>query len=76
MGLLQALELVDDRQSKTPASAFTNKLMNASRDHRILMGKGGLYGNVIRVSPPMNISRDDVDEFTRRLDASFAAAAA
>jgi 4-aminobutyrate aminotransferase-like enzyme len=73
MGLLQALELVEDRRTKAPASALTNKLMMLARDNRILMGKGGLYGNVIRISPPMNISRSDVDEFIRRLDASFAA---
>lgn len=71
MGLLQALELVEDRETKTPATAATNKLMLACRDNRILMGKGGLYGNVVRVSPPMNISRGDVDEFIRRLDRSF-----
>jgi 4-aminobutyrate aminotransferase-like enzyme len=75
MGLLQALELVEDRETKAPATAATNKLMLAARDNRILMGKGGLYGNVIRVSPPMNISRDDVDEFIRRLDDSFSSIA-
>jgi 4-aminobutyrate aminotransferase-like enzyme len=75
MGLLQALELVEDRETKAPATAATNKLMLAARDNRILMGKGGLYGNVVRVSPPMNISRDDVDEFIRRLDASFSSIA-
>jgi 4-aminobutyrate aminotransferase-like enzyme len=74
MGLLQALELVEDRETKAPAAAATNKLMLAARDNRILIGKGGLYGNVLRFSPPMNISRDDVDEFVRRLDASFARA--
>jgi 4-aminobutyrate aminotransferase-like enzyme len=71
MGLLQAMELVDDRETKAPATAATNKLMLAARDNRILMGKGGMHGNVIRLSPPMNISRNDVDEFVRRLDASF-----
>jgi 4-aminobutyrate aminotransferase len=74
MGLLQAIELVEDRATKAPAATLTNKLMTAARDNRILMGKGGLYGNVIRISPPMNISRSDVDEFIRRLDASFAVA--
>lgn len=73
MGLLQALELVEDRETKVPATALTNRLMLAARDHRILVGKGGLYGNVLRISPPMNIKRDDVDEFIRRLDASFTA---
>jgi 4-aminobutyrate aminotransferase-like enzyme len=46
--------------------------MEAARENRLLIGKGGLYGNVIRISPPMNISNDDVDEFLRRLDASLA----
>jgi len=72
MGLMQALELVSDRESKTPAPAETAHLLEAARDARILIGKGGLYGNVIRISPPLNIQKSDVDEFLRRLDQSFA----
>jgi len=71
MGLLQAVELVEDRESKKPASAHTAALMEAAREHRLLVGKGGFYGNVLRISPPLNISKADVDEFTNRLDASF-----
>ncbi len=71
MGLLLALELVEDRKTKAPATAMTVKLMEAARENGILIGRGGLYGNVIRLSPPMNIGRGDVDEFIRRLDASF-----
>jgi len=71
MGLLQAIELVEDRKTKAPAAQATVRVMEAARDNRILLGKGGLYGNVLRLSPPMNISRSDVDEFTRLLDASF-----
>ena len=48
------------------------KLMEAARRNGLLVGKGGLYGNVIRISPPMNIGRNDVDEFIRLLDAAFA----
>ncbi len=72
MGLMQALELVRDRGSKTPASSETLALMEAARENALLIGKGGLYGNVIRVTPPLNISRSDVDEFAGRLGASFA----
>src|SRR5665213_170489 len=72
MGLLLALELVEDRRTKTPATAATLQMMEAARENRILIGRGGLYGNVLRLSPPMNISRSDVDEFILRLDASFA----
>lgn len=74
MGLLLALELVEDRKTKAPATALTVKLMESARENGIMIGRGGLYGNVIRLSPPMNISRDDVDEFVRRLDASFSCA--
>ena len=72
MGLMQALELVQDHESKNPAAAETARLMEAARENRILIGKGGLYGNVIRVSPPLNVSRSDVSDFLRALDASFA----
>ena len=71
MGLLQALELVEDRKSKKPAVAGTLAMMEATRENRILVGKGGLYGNVLRLSPPMNITRTEVDEFVKQLDKSF-----
>jgi 4-aminobutyrate aminotransferase-like enzyme len=71
MGLMQAIELVEDRESKKPATAQTLALMEATRENRILLGKGGFYGNVLRISPPLNISKTDVDEFARLLDASF-----
>jgi 4-aminobutyrate aminotransferase-like enzyme len=45
--------------------------MEAARENRLLIGKGGTYGNVIRISPPMNISKSDVDEFALRLEASL-----
>jgi 4-aminobutyrate aminotransferase len=76
MGLLQGIELVEDRTSKAPAAALTSRLMEAARENRILIGRGGLYGNVIRMSPPLNIARSDVDEFIQALDKSLAAAGA
>jgi 4-aminobutyrate aminotransferase-like enzyme len=72
MGLLLAMELVEDRKSKVPATAATAQLMEAARENRIMVGRGGLHGNVLRLSPPMNIGRADVDEFILRLDASLA----
>jgi len=73
MGLMQALELVEDRKTKQPASAATNALMDEARKRELIVGKGGLYGNVIRMSPPLNISKTDVDEAIRVLDESFVA---
>ncbi|HPQ17326.1 MAG TPA: aspartate aminotransferase family protein, partial [Bryobacteraceae bacterium] len=54
--------------------AAANCVLEAARENGLLVGKGGLHGNVIRISPPLNISRADVDEFTRLLDASLARA--
>ena len=68
MGLLQAVELVEDRQTKAPAAAQTAKAMEAARENRLLIGKGGMYGNVLRISPPMNVGRADVDQFIELLD--------
>ena len=50
--------------------------MEAARENRLLIGKGGMYGNVIRLSPPMNITRGDVDQFVGLLDKSLAACGA
>jgi 4-aminobutyrate aminotransferase-like enzyme len=76
MGLLQAIELVEDPVSKTPAVAQTLAVMEAARENGILLGKGGLHGNILRFSPPLNISKTDVDEFARLLDASLVKASA
>jgi len=72
MGLMQAIELVQDRTSKAPATVETLQLMEAARENRLLIGRGGLDGNVIRISPPLNIGVGDVDHFIRTLDASLA----
>ena len=76
MGLLQAIELVEDRQTKVPAAAATARLMEACRDQGLLAGKGGMYGNVLRFSPPMNIGRADVDNFFGLLDKALASVGA
>ena len=68
MGLMQAIELVQDRKTKAPAAAETTQLLEAARENRLLIGKGGMYGNVIRISPPMNIARSDVDQFLSLMD--------
>jgi 4-aminobutyrate aminotransferase-like enzyme len=70
-GLMLGLELVKDRQTKEPAPEATNQLLERTRNHGLLIGKGGLYGNVIRLSPMLNIAKTDVDEAVRLLDKSF-----
>ncbi len=73
MGLLQAMEFVKDRVSKEPDAAMTNKFMEECRNRGLLVGKGGLSGNVVRTSPPLNISKSDVDEALKIMDEALTA---
>jgi 4-aminobutyrate aminotransferase-like enzyme len=76
MGLMQAMELVTDPETKEPAPALATEILEVARDHGLLIGKGGMYNNVLRLSPPMNIGKGDVDEAFRLLDVCFAAVTA
>lgn len=60
MGLMQALEIVKPG-SKDPDAARATAFVNAAKDHGLLLGKGGLYGNVIRIAPHLNVSAVDID---------------
>ena len=46
--------------------------MEAARENGILLGKGGMFGNVLRLSPPMNIGKSDVDAFIDGVDKGLA----
>src|SRR5919201_1541323 len=72
MGLMQALEFVRDRKSKEPAPQETAQFMEECRKLGLLVGKGGLYGNVIRMSPPLNIAKADVDQAVGIMDKALA----
>ena len=72
MGLMQGLELVKNRQSKEPSTQATAHLFEATRELGLLIGKGGLYGNVIRISPPMTATEEDVAIALDLLDKALA----
>jgi alanine-glyoxylate transaminase/(R)-3-amino-2-methylpropionate-pyruvate transaminase len=61
MGLMLGVELVRDRESKEPATTETADLLEHCKERGLLLGKGGLYGNVLRIKPPMCLTKDDVD---------------
>ena len=70
-GLLQGIELVEDRTTKAPATRYAEKLLEACRNNFILLGRSGLPSNILRISPPLNISNSDVDAFILALAASL-----
>jgi 4-aminobutyrate aminotransferase-like enzyme len=71
-GLMQGLELVKDRETKEPAADVVLKVFEETKRQGVLIGKGGLYGNVIRTGMMLNSTKDHVDELITALDASFA----
>jgi 4-aminobutyrate aminotransferase-like enzyme len=73
MGLMQGVELVKDRQTKEPAPEAAGAVMEAAKDRGLIVGKGGLYGNVLRISPALNVTKEDADDAADRLDQAFAA---
>lgn len=60
LGLMQGIELV--RANKRPAPDLATKFIEYARRQGILVGKGGMYGNTIRVAPPMTVTREEVTQ--------------
>jgi 4-aminobutyrate aminotransferase len=65
---MQALELVDDRESRRPAPRFARRLLEAARAEGLLIGIGGLHGHVIRIGPSLLVSEPEIDEGIARLE--------
>jgi alanine-glyoxylate transaminase/(R)-3-amino-2-methylpropionate-pyruvate transaminase len=68
MGLMLGVELVKDRATKEPAGEITLAVLELARERGLLLGRGGLYGNVLRIKPPLCITRDDADFVADCLD--------
>tara|TARA_B100001123_G_scaffold106977_1_gene124523 strand:+ start:330 stop:1688 length:1359 start_codon:yes stop_codon:yes gene_type:complete len=60
-GLMLGIELVKDQDSKEPATQEAAEFMERTRELGLLVGKGGLYGNTIRIKPPMCLTEADAD---------------
>ena len=71
-GLLLGVELVRDKISKEPATQEAGAILEAAKDRGLLIGRGGLCGNVLRIKPPMCITKEDVDFLADCLDEALA----
>ena len=68
MGLMLGIELVRDRATKEPAAKETLRLMDLCKDRGLLIGKGAMAGNVVRIKPPMCIDKGGTEFIIRTLD--------
>lgn len=74
LGLMIGVELVKDRASKEPAPDLVIRVQDEAKRRGLIVGRGGLYANTLRICPPMIVSRSDVDTAIDILGASFASA--
>ncbi|MCX6935571.1 MAG: aminotransferase class III-fold pyridoxal phosphate-dependent enzyme [Verrucomicrobia bacterium] len=74
LGLMIGVEAVKNRQTKEPDRETIAEVLEQARERGLLIGKGGLFGNVLRIKPPMCLSEADVDFMLAVLAESFAAA--
>ncbi|HEV8572837.1 MAG TPA: aspartate aminotransferase family protein [Actinomycetota bacterium] len=72
-GLMIGVELVKDKESKEPNTDGAARAMEEARERGLLVGRGGLYGNVLRLSPPLVIDEADAGRAIETLDAAFRA---
>lgn len=70
-GLMCGVELVEDRTTKAPASARTAAIFERCKDLGLLIGKGGYFGNLLRVKPPMCLTDADIDFLLSVLDVAI-----
>jgi 4-aminobutyrate aminotransferase-like enzyme len=62
MGLVMGLEFVKDKGTKEPAKDLTRQVIVDCANQGLLVGSVGMHGNVIRVAPPLVITREEADE--------------
>jgi alanine-glyoxylate transaminase/(R)-3-amino-2-methylpropionate-pyruvate transaminase len=67
-GLMLGVELVKDRATKEPAREECAEVFERCKDLGLLIGKGGLYGNTLRIKPPMCLHKADADFLIEVLD--------
>jgi len=67
MGLMQALEIVEDPVGKAPDAARAKALLEATREEGVLLGQGGTQGHVLRIGPSLLITEDEIAEGLEKL---------
>ena len=67
MGLMQAMELVEDPQTKKPCPGRARTVLETAKTEGLLLGLGGRHGNVVRMGPSMLVTPGEVDEAMARL---------
>ncbi len=73
-GLMVGVELVVPGTAR-PDTQITTRIQEEAKSRRLLIGRGGLYGNVLRIAPPLTVTDEEIDEGVSILEQSVLAAA-
>ena len=60
-GLVMGLELVDPKDGWTPSPELTGRFIHSCAENGLLLGKVGVYGNVVRIAPPLVIRQEEAE---------------
>ena len=63
-GLMLAIEFVADEPAgdRSPSPTTTNLVFEAAKERGLLVGKGGLDGNILRISPALTVTTEEIDQ--------------
>ncbi len=70
-GMMLGIELVRDRNTKDPATQEMLKVMEFCKQNGLLIGKGGIDGNVIRIQPPLELTHNQTEKALQILDSAL-----
>lgn len=73
-GMMLGVELVRDPVTKEPAIQEMLTVMEVCREKGLLIGKGGLDNNVIRLQPPLELTAEQIDKACAILDEALSTA--
>jgi 4-aminobutyrate aminotransferase-like enzyme len=67
-GLIIGVELVENRKTKAPAAKATEHVVDRALKKGVYYASGGRYGNVLKISPPLVITKEQIDFSLEVLD--------
>jgi len=73
IGLMIGIELVKNRETREPHPDFVKAMHTALRERKIMISTTGTYASTLRITPPLIITRDQIDHALRVFDETFAA---
>jgi 4-aminobutyrate aminotransferase-like enzyme len=73
LGLFIGVELVEDRQTKQPATETAARLIEYFKHHHILLSTEGPFYNVLKIKPPLAFDKEDADKFIAVFEAGLQA---